>query len=461
MGVEPVTPWLAEALRRSSAEAALPKGRGRGSRRAGHSQPRPSSSAAHVSDDTSLARRVVDPGGVNLDGRGAAHCRGRGRADDHRHRCVPVRLDGQRELARSRVVRVFVSYRRSDSSAIAGRLCDRLRAEFGKRNIFYDVDSVDYGVDFRDVMVEKLARVDVVLVLIGKRWDPQRLHASTDYVRIEISEALRQGKRVVPVLLDNFEMPSPDILPSGLRKLAYLNASRLRLDPDFHRDATRIIEFLIRLQIPTTARALASFRRRLYDGELDGDVLLRQLDLELRSQPANAWALVARGSVKAISRGDLDGAMADFNRAIRLNPANSGAFYGRATVRRDRQELDLALADFTQAIDLEPTNSIARSNRGFVRLARRDLEKALEDFDEAIHLEPTHSTAYDGRGRVREARQDFRGAMADYNQAIRLDGRQPQFFEHRASLRRRRGEALDAEQDEAKAKQLRAIQAQE
>lgn len=65
-------------------------------------------------------------------------------------------------------------------------------------NVIYDVDSIEFGLDFRDVIAETLEGVDVVLVLIGKNWEPKRLQAATDYVRVEIPEAFRQGKRVVP-----------------------------------------------------------------------------------------------------------------------------------------------------------------------------------------------------------------------------------------------------------------------
>ncbi len=56
---------------------------------------------------------------------------------------------------------------------------------------------------------------------------------------------------------------------------------------------------------------------------------------------------------------DYDGALADFNEAIRLNSMYSGAFTNRASVRWDMGDRDAAMADFDQATELDPTNAYA------------------------------------------------------------------------------------------------------
>ena len=65
---------------------------------------------------------------------------------------------------------IFVSYRREDSMAITGRLCDRLRNAFGQDNVFLDIDNVPYGVDFVEQIETTLKKCDVVLVVIGQHW---------------------------------------------------------------------------------------------------------------------------------------------------------------------------------------------------------------------------------------------------------------------------------------------------
>ena len=63
--------------------------------------------------------------------------------------------------------RIFISYRRSDSEIIAGRIYDRLVAAFGEDNIFMDIDDIPPGLDFRDVIDQALAKTDVMLAIIG------------------------------------------------------------------------------------------------------------------------------------------------------------------------------------------------------------------------------------------------------------------------------------------------------
>ena len=86
---------------------------------------------------------------------------------------------------------IFISYRREDSIAYSGRLYDRLTAEFGKGQVFMDIDSMDPGSDFVDVIERTVAACDAVLVVIGKQWlsasDAQgrpRIENPEDFVRL-------------------------------------------------------------------------------------------------------------------------------------------------------------------------------------------------------------------------------------------------------------------------------------
>jgi len=138
-------------------------------------------------------------------------------------------------------VKVFLSYRRADDRFLAGRLRDRLSEAFGEENIFFDVDSIPPGTDFRTVTRERIDAADVVLALIGSHWDSTRLAETTDYVRMELGESLRQQKPLIPVLVDDTTMPRPDELPEDLAALPYLNALRIRPDPDFHDDCAELV----------------------------------------------------------------------------------------------------------------------------------------------------------------------------------------------------------------------------
>jgi hypothetical protein len=62
---------------------------------------------------------------------------------------------------------IFISYRREDSRHAAGRLVDRLGQTFGRDQMFIDVDAIEPGLDFVQVLGEKIDSCDVLLALIG------------------------------------------------------------------------------------------------------------------------------------------------------------------------------------------------------------------------------------------------------------------------------------------------------
>lgn len=129
---------------------------------------------------------------------------------------------------------IFISYRRSDSQAEAGRLFHELAREFGQGAVFMDVVAIEAGRDFRKVIEDSVQSCDGLLAMIGPEWlaaaDEQgsrRLDFGNDYVRIEIGAALGRDIPVIPVLLRGAKMPRFEQLPEAIADLAYRNAVEL------------------------------------------------------------------------------------------------------------------------------------------------------------------------------------------------------------------------------------------
>jgi hypothetical protein len=149
---------------------------------------------------------------------------------------------------------IFISYRRSDSADITGRIYDRLVDEFGRTPIFKDVDSIPLGTDFKEYLDRKVSECNVLLAIIGDRWTEasdeagkRRLDDPADFVRVEIESALERGIPVIPLLVSQAKMHPEGSLPRGLRKLHFQNGMQIRPDPDFHRDMDRLISALDQL----------------------------------------------------------------------------------------------------------------------------------------------------------------------------------------------------------------------
>jgi predicted ATPase/class 3 adenylate cyclase len=130
---------------------------------------------------------------------------------------------------------IFVSYRRSDAPAHAGRIYDRLAERLGKDSVYMDLDSTVPGADFADVIEQTIAQCDALIAVIGRDWvsalRPSRRarHAdgSEDWVRREIAAALARNIRVIPVLVQGAKMPSSAELPDDIKGLARRHAIEL------------------------------------------------------------------------------------------------------------------------------------------------------------------------------------------------------------------------------------------
>jgi hypothetical protein len=85
---------------------------------------------------------------------------------------------------------IILSYRRDDTGAIAGRIFDRLVGHYGADQVFMDIDSIPFGLDFREHIQETLKRCDVLLAIVGKNWAAPdekggfRIEEENDWVRI-------------------------------------------------------------------------------------------------------------------------------------------------------------------------------------------------------------------------------------------------------------------------------------
>jgi Sulfatase-modifying factor enzyme 1/TIR domain len=141
---------------------------------------------------------------------------------------------------------IFISYRRDDTSAWAGRLSDRLNEHFSSNQIFIDVDSVRPGEDFVNKIKETVGSCDVLIAVIGAHWvtssdreGRRRLKIAEDNVRLEISTALKRGILVIPVLIDGATMPEPGELPDDLKDLVHRNALKVSHD-HFRPDSDRL-----------------------------------------------------------------------------------------------------------------------------------------------------------------------------------------------------------------------------
>jgi TIR domain len=162
--------------------------------------------------------------------------------------------------------KVFISYRRDDSKYQAHRIHAAFRRVLPREHVFMDIDSIPPGSNFRKILKDWVNECDVLLALVGAGWldatDPKtrrrRLDNPSDFVRIEIGEALARHIPVVPVLLDGTPMPDVELLPDDLKELVDRQAEFVEFRT-FDPDVERLIKKL-RLTGPAPGRMKAASR---------------------------------------------------------------------------------------------------------------------------------------------------------------------------------------------------------
>jgi tetratricopeptide (TPR) repeat protein len=150
--------------------------------------------------------------------------------------------------------------------------------------------------------------------------------------------------------------------------------------------------------------------------------------------------------------------MGEYDDAVKRNPQNAKAYYERSMKKRDDPRLwdyEGALADLNQAIYLDPKMAAAYEARGKLKARLNGVQDALADLNQAIYLNPKMPSIYRTRAVVKAA-VSAQDALADLNQAISLNARYPtsdrefdpaMAYYSRGSLKVRLGDAKGAVAD--------------
>lgn len=123
-------------------------------------------------------------------------------------------------------MRIFISYRRADTSEEAHAIYRFLARKYRKSSVFIDVDTIPKGSDFQTELKAALSRTDILLAMIGQRWlEPSeggstpRLFEDGDFVRMEIAEAIKRGIPIVPVVVGGGQRPEASQVPPNTMRV--------------------------------------------------------------------------------------------------------------------------------------------------------------------------------------------------------------------------------------------------
>ncbi len=149
-----------------------------------------------------------------------------------------------------------------------------------------------------------------------------------------------------------------------------------------------------------------------------------------------------RGNYRS-SINDITGAIADYTKAIEINPGfafAANAFFARGVAMDKTGNLKSALADYSRAIDLNHTMPEAYNKRGYALFRTGSVQNAIDDFATAIKLKPNYPEAYNNRGWALQNSGSIPAALRDYDKAILIAPEFDKPYYNRAALKSNAGD---------------------
>ena len=214
-------------------------------------------------------------------------------------------------------------------------------------------------------------------------------------------------------------------------------------DRDYDRVTDRDRKVITGLALTKTgfnsAIPINTFLAKLSDAGLNRSALLvntstaANAPLKLNN-PQDAKTYYVRGLTR-FDKGDLSGAVADFNQAIQTQSNYVEAYFYRGLAYFDLKQMPKSIADYSKAIALNAGYVDAYYNRGLVLSVMGDKLGAIADYTQVIRLDRNFAAAYNNRGLALSDLGDQKGAIDDFNQALQINpGRANTYFNRGLAL---------------------------
>lgn len=199
--------------------------------------------------------------------------------------------------------KIFLSYRRADTQGFAHAIYNSLIQAFKEDQVFMDVNTLVPGIDAVKAIELAVKGCDILLAIIGNQWEHiqdenghRRLNNPDDFVRIEIAHAIKNEITIIPVLVNDAQMPSPDDLPEDLKLLSRRQA--LKIGDHFNSDVSHLIEVinktLLRQKVEQGNKKKQATRKTRQKEQL---TLVQDINIESSIQKGDQLLLEGNGDI--------------------------------------------------------------------------------------------------------------------------------------------------------------------
>jgi len=166
-------------------------------------------------------------------------------------------------------------------------------------------------------------------------------------------------------------------------------------------------------------------------GEVDEAMAQFQKALQINPKDPPTWNNV--GNV-LLHWGKVDEAIPYFQKALQVNPNYVEARNNLGSALLQEGKVDEAIAQFQKVLQINPDSMEAHGNLGNVLLQEGKVDEAIAQYQMALQISPNNPNLYNNLGNALSRQGQFEQASAHYQAAIKLEPNNPSFLNNLAWL---------------------------
>jgi tetratricopeptide (TPR) repeat protein len=155
----------------------------------------------------------------------------------------------------------------------------------------------------------------------------------------------------------------------------------------------------------------------LHKGQLDEAMAHFQKAISI--QPDNAEAHDNLGNALFQKR-QVDEAIRQFQTALAIQPDFAGAYINLGNALLQKGQADEAILQYQKALVIRPDNAKAHYNLGTVLLQKGKVDEAMVEFQKALAIQPGYADAHNNLGNVLLQKEQIDEAIAHYERALAI-----------------------------------------
>ncbi len=144
------------------------------------------------------------------------------------------------------------------------------------------------------------------------------------------------------------------------------------------------------------------------------------------------------------NKGQYDQAIADYGKALEINPRYAEAYSNRGAAWQSKGQYDQAIADYGKALEINPRYAEAYYNRGVAWQSKGRYDQAIADYGKALEINPRYAEAYSNRGNAWQGKGQYDQAIADYGKALEINPRYAEAYFNKGFVCEKAGRIREA-----------------